>query len=268
MSFVNSVSATKTAQVMSKIDTTGAGVSIQGALDATSIGANLNETLLNAVYPIGSVIERPTAITNTHPDGKYKAFLEAPSQKWELISSPSDTPNISFGVEYNAGGGYGIPLNNNTVNYSNQLIPLDLIHTNEGSAWNSTNNTFVAPKDGNYVFGVSYQQNDAGARILLKRTLASSGTTIDIGDVVEYSENPSYVYAGFFNHGQTLLTALNENDEVFLYADGNYGGGVNLLPSGVATHPSAGTISHLNFYGFLVASSASTNTYAYKRISS
>ena len=45
MSFVNSISATKTAQVMSKIDTTGAGVSIQGALDATSIGATLNGVL-------------------------------------------------------------------------------------------------------------------------------------------------------------------------------------------------------------------------------
>ena len=45
MSFVNSLSATKTAQVMSKIDTTGAGVSIAGEVDATSIGATLNGVL-------------------------------------------------------------------------------------------------------------------------------------------------------------------------------------------------------------------------------
>ncbi len=45
MSFVNSISATKTAQVMSKIDTTGAGVSIAGEVDATSIGATLNGVL-------------------------------------------------------------------------------------------------------------------------------------------------------------------------------------------------------------------------------
>ena len=45
MSFVNSISATKTAQVMSKIDTTGAGVSIAGEVDATAIGATLNGVL-------------------------------------------------------------------------------------------------------------------------------------------------------------------------------------------------------------------------------
>ena len=60
MSFVNSVSATKTAQVMSKIDTTGAGVSIQGALDATAIGNNL----IDIVYPIGFII---TTFTYTNP---------------------------------------------------------------------------------------------------------------------------------------------------------------------------------------------------------
>ena len=60
MSFVNSVSATKTAQVISKIDTTGSGVSIQGALDATAIGNNL----IDIVYPIGFII---TTFTNTNP---------------------------------------------------------------------------------------------------------------------------------------------------------------------------------------------------------
>ena len=60
MSFVNSVSATKTNQVMSKMETTSSGVSIQGALDATTIGSNL----INIVYPIGFII---TTFTNTNP---------------------------------------------------------------------------------------------------------------------------------------------------------------------------------------------------------
>jgi hypothetical protein len=60
MSFVNSVSATKTNQVISKIDTTASGVSIQGALDATAIGNNL----IDIVYPIGFII---TTFTNTNP---------------------------------------------------------------------------------------------------------------------------------------------------------------------------------------------------------
>ena len=60
MSFVNSVSATKTNQVMSKMETTSSGVSIQGALDATAIGNNL----IDIVYPIGFII---TTFTNTNP---------------------------------------------------------------------------------------------------------------------------------------------------------------------------------------------------------
>ena len=69
MSFVNSVSATKTAQVISKIDTTGSGVSIQGALDATAIGNNL----IDIVYPIGFII---TTFTNTNP------FTLLPNTSW------------------------------------------------------------------------------------------------------------------------------------------------------------------------------------------
>ena len=60
MSFVNSVSATKTNQVMSKMETTSSGVSIQGALDATAIGNNL----IDIVYPIGFII---TTFTYTNP---------------------------------------------------------------------------------------------------------------------------------------------------------------------------------------------------------
>ena len=47
MGFVNARSDVRTQQVMSKIDTTASGVSIQGSLDATSIGAILNETFLD-----------------------------------------------------------------------------------------------------------------------------------------------------------------------------------------------------------------------------
>ena len=34
---------------------------------------------------MGTVIDRATAITDTHPNGKYKAFLTAPNQEWELV---------------------------------------------------------------------------------------------------------------------------------------------------------------------------------------
>ena len=62
-------------------------------------------SLVNAIYPVGTVIDRATAITDTHLNGKYKAFLAAPNQEWELVSdgqnkvledlfSPCDTTSL------------------------------------------------------------------------------------------------------------------------------------------------------------------------------
>jgi hypothetical protein len=213
-------------------------------------------SLVNAIYPVGSIIDRADAITDTHLDGKFKAFLAAPNQRWELLSTtgPIFSTNISFAVDYNSP----------TATYSNQLIPLTLIHTNVGSSWDSASNTFIVPADGNYVFGINYQQEDVSSRIEIRRT--RGGTTTTIGDLVQYSENPGYVYAGYFNYGETLMAPLQANDIVFLWADGNLGGGVTLEPFGSATHPSSPTISHLHFYGHFVSPAVETTTYVYKRI--
>ena len=48
-------------------------------------------SLVNAIYPVGTIIDRATAITDTHPNGKYKAFLAAPNQEWELVDNGSNT---------------------------------------------------------------------------------------------------------------------------------------------------------------------------------
>ena len=47
--------------------------------------------ILDAIYPVGTVIDRATAITDTHLNGKYKAFLAAPNQEWELVPSSTNT---------------------------------------------------------------------------------------------------------------------------------------------------------------------------------
>ena len=44
-------------------------------------------SLVNAIYPVGTIIDRATAITDTHPNGKYKAFLAAPNQEWQLVDN-------------------------------------------------------------------------------------------------------------------------------------------------------------------------------------
>ena len=43
--------------------------------------------ILDAIYPVGTVIDRATAITDTHLNGKYKAFLAAPDQEWQLVDN-------------------------------------------------------------------------------------------------------------------------------------------------------------------------------------
>ena len=237
--------------------TTNSNAVIGGDLDVLgNLGSGLSNVILNAIYPVGTVIDRATAITDTHLDGKFKAFLAAPNQRWELLSTtgPTISTNISFALDYNSP----------TATYSNQLIPLTLIHTNVGSSWDSASNTFIVPTDGNYVFGINYQQEDQSPRIEIRRT--RGGTTTTIGDLIEHTENPTYVYAGYYNYGTTLMAPLQANDIVFLYADGNWGGGVTLEPFGSATHPSSGTISHLHFYGHFVSPAVETTTYVYKRI--
>jgi hypothetical protein len=53
-------------------------------------------SLVNAIYPVGTVIDRATAITDTHPNGKYKAFLAAPDQEWELVSDGQDVVPLEY----------------------------------------------------------------------------------------------------------------------------------------------------------------------------
>jgi hypothetical protein len=84
---------------------TTSNVEVGGGLE---VGGDLivgGTSLVNAIYPVGTVIDRATAITDTHLNGKYKAFLAAPDQEWELVSdgqnkvledlfSPCDTTSL------------------------------------------------------------------------------------------------------------------------------------------------------------------------------
>jgi hypothetical protein len=40
---------------------------------------------------VGTIIDRAAAITDTHLNGKYKAFLAAPNQEWELLNNGTNT---------------------------------------------------------------------------------------------------------------------------------------------------------------------------------
>jgi hypothetical protein len=77
---------------------TTSNVEVGGELTVTgntTVSSNLTVTgdlnvsgalgILDAIYPVGTVIDRTAAITDTHLNGKYKAFLAAPNQEWELV---------------------------------------------------------------------------------------------------------------------------------------------------------------------------------------
>jgi hypothetical protein len=201
--------------------------------------------ILDAIYPVGTVIDRATAITDTHLNGKYKAFLGAPNQEWELKSSP-ELP-VSFKVTYDQPG---------TITYSGQVIPMSIINSNIGSGWNAASNTFVAPRTGTYIFGALLNQSDQERRIIIRKN-ASNQT-----DVIEYAVNPNFIYAGHQNNTGTCMLNLNANDVIDLYAGTTAQGmDVTLQFNDANFHTSFS--ARFEFYGYLIDDS--NDNYKYER---
>ena len=71
--------------------TVGEELTVSGNTTVTGDLVVGGASLVNAIYPVGTLIDRATAITDTHPNGKYKAFLAAPNQEWELVDNGSNT---------------------------------------------------------------------------------------------------------------------------------------------------------------------------------
>ena len=119
--------------------------------------------ILDAIYPVGTVIDRATAITDTHLNGKYKAFLAAPDQEWELVSSPSVAiGDVSFLVHNTLSANYDIP--------AGDSIAWNGIKTNIGGGFQTTGtniNKFVTPVSGNYMFGVYISHRDTACELTL-----------------------------------------------------------------------------------------------------
>jgi len=155
---------------------TTANVDVGGELAVTgnaTVSSNLTVTgdlnvsgalgILDAIYPVGTVIDRATAITDTHPNGKYKAFLAAPDQEWELVSSPSVAiGDVSFLVHNTLSSNYDIPVGGS--------IAWNGVKTNIGGGFQTTGtniNKFVAPVSGNYMFGVYISHRDTNCELTL-----------------------------------------------------------------------------------------------------
>jgi hypothetical protein len=101
--------------------------------------------ILDAIYPVGTVIDRATAITDTHLNGKYKAFLSAPEQEWELTKSPQSV--VTFSAHFDNAGG------TTSLGY-NTLIPFSNVVFGS-NVFNSTTSEFTVPAAGKYLFSCS-----------------------------------------------------------------------------------------------------------------
>jgi hypothetical protein len=55
-----------------------------------------SKIVLDATFPVGTLIERGDPITDTHANGKFKAFLGAPDQEWELVDDGQNVVPIEF----------------------------------------------------------------------------------------------------------------------------------------------------------------------------
>jgi len=119
--------------------------------------------ILDTIYPVGTVIDRAAAITDTHLNGKYKAFLTAPNQEWELVSSPSVAiGDVSFLVHNTSSSNYNIS--------AGDSIAWNGVKTNIGAGFQTTGtniNKFVAPVSGNYMFGVYISHRDTACELTL-----------------------------------------------------------------------------------------------------
>jgi hypothetical protein len=206
--------------------------------------------ILDVIYPVGSIIDRATAITDTHLDGKFKAFLAAPNQRWELLSSPIDSLS-NFHVQYNGG----------TVTYSaGSTIPFGNTIINIGSDWNSSTNKFVAPVSGEYIFGVAYLGDDPDIAAYLAKT-DTLGNVTDQGDLLNISWNPSFVFAGWHEHHSSRIVSLNAGESVHLVQ--SHPAGATIKAHG--TDHTGDNLATFDFFGFKIGGTI-RYAYHYKRI--
>jgi len=206
--------------------------------------------ILDAIYPVGSIIDRATAITDIHSDGKFKAFLAAPNQRWELLSSPIDSLS-NFHVQYN----------DSLLTYSaGSTIPFGNTLINIGSDWNSSTNKFVAPVSGEYIFGVAYLGNDPDIAAYIAKT-DTLGNVTDQGDLLNISWNVSFVHPPWHEHHGSRMVYLNVGESVHLVQ--SHTAGATIQAHG--TDNGSLNFSTFDFFGFKIGGTI-RYAYHYKRI--
>ena len=197
-------------------------------------------SLVNAIYPVGTVIDRATAITDTHLNGKYKAFLAAPNQEWELTKSPSTA--VSFRADNNTTATYAA--------YTQHAFQVTKI--NIGNCF--ANNVFTAPSDGQYVFGLQLNTYQDSSMINgLRKKAVGESTFTYIQDMMQPQVNSSENYSEL---SKSMILTLDEGDQIDV-------SGRTALNVNNMNGDSTVSLSHYIFWGFKVG--GSTDNYKYKR---
>ena len=196
--------------------------------------------ILDAIYPVGTVIDRAAAITDTHLNGKYKAFLAAPNQEWELTKSPSTA--VSFRADNNTSATY--------ASYTQHAFQVTKI--NIGNCF--ANNVFTAPSDGQYVFGLHLNTYQDSAIINgLRKKAVGESTFSYIQDLMQPQVNSS---ENISELSKSIILTLDEGDQIDV--SGRTDLNVNNMNG-----DSTVSLSHYIFWGFKVG--GSTDNYKYKR---
>jgi hypothetical protein len=226
---------------------TTANVEVGGELTVTgnaTVTGDLNVSgalgILDAIYPVGTVIDRATAITDTHLNGKYKAFLAAPNQEWELTKSPSTT--VAFRADNNTSATYAA--------YTQHAFQVTKINIGDCFA----NNVFTAPSDGQYVFGLHLNTYQDSSMINgLRKKAVGESTFTYIQDLMQPSVNSS---ENISELSKSMILTLDEGDQIDV--SGRTDLSVNSMNG-----DSTVSLSHYIFWGFKVG--GSTDNYRYKR---
>ena len=116
---------------------------------------------MDEIYPVGTVIDRKSEITDTHSNGNFKAFLRAPDQEWELLPSGECSFNVYWDPDADPYTPIYIPPGTHIQDWKVATHGHDTGGDFQLSGTNAQK--FVAPSNGTYLFGLKYFPNSQEA---------------------------------------------------------------------------------------------------------
>jgi hypothetical protein len=191
-------------------ETPAAKLDVAGDINCTSLGASLANVVIDATYPVGTIIDRATAITDTHPNGKFKAFLGAPNQEW--IQKQSPTTGHAFSAKFDI-------VETSQSFSSGDVVPFS--NVTFGSS-NFSNSEYTVPVTGQYLFNLTVAQGSwqyVGLSLMSKPV--GTSTFIVKRKMFNRAYHPSFENEAINLRGNTLIVDCTEGEMIRLQLDSN-----------------------------------------------